>query len=185
MRPDAARRRETIVQEARALLAAHGAGVTLESVAEASGVGIATLYRNFASRTELADAVALAILADIEAAAASVLARFDAHPEAAWHDFLIRLTTLDLGALTDAVTRHGADDDLSVAVRDAHDQALARVATLVTAARSSGLMRVDLDPLELVVAIGMITRPQPPAVRAVSPHLVPRLVAVFEAGLRG
>ncbi len=185
MRADAARRRETIVREARSLFAAHGAGIALEAVAEASGVGIATLYRNFDSRGALADAVSLAILADIQEAAAVQLSRFDTAPEAAWHDFLVRLVGLDLGALTDALTRHVADAELSPPVRAAQDRALAQVATLLTAARSAGLVRVDLDALELVVAVGMLTRPQPAAIGEAAPNLVPRLLAVFEAGLRG
>ena len=68
MRADAAKRRQLIVQEARRLFAAHGSDVALEAVAEAAGVGIATLYRNFDSRAALADEVALAILADMRAA---------------------------------------------------------------------------------------------------------------------
>lgn len=185
MRADAARRRETIVREARTLFAAHGAGIALEAVAEASGVGIATLYRNFESRAALADAVALAILDDIHDAAAEQLARFDEAPEAAWHAFLMRLVDLDLGALTDALTHHIADAELSASVRAAQDRALARVSLLLTAARSSGLVRVDIDALELVVAAGMLTRPQPLAVQEAAPQLVPRLMAIFEAGLRG
>ncbi|WP_460772856.1 TetR/AcrR family transcriptional regulator [Microbacterium sp. GXF7504] len=184
MRADAVRRRETIVREARSLFAAHGAGIALEAVAEASGVGIATLYRNFSSRAELADAVALAILADIHDAAATQLGRFDDDPDAAWHGFLERLVELDLGALTDALAHHIAEGALSPEVRAAQDRALARVSMLLTAARSSGLVRVDLDALELVVAVGMLTRPQPQAVQEAAPRLVPRLMAILEAGLR-
>jgi len=183
MRSDATRRRENIVREARTLFAAHGAGVPLESVAEAAGVGIATLYRNFESRTALADAVALAILADMGSAAVEALADFRTDPAAAWHTFITRLVDLDLGALTEALAHYVADD-LSGPVRDAQVHTLARVAELLTVAQDAGIVRPDLDALELVLAMGMITRPQPEAIRSATPRLVPRLVDIFEAGMR-
>lgn len=182
MRSDAVRRRETIVHAARHLFAAHGAAVPLEAVAETAGVGIATLYRNFESRSALADAVSLAILAEMEQAASEALAQMAGRPAAAWHDFLVRLVELELGALTDALALLVAED-LSEEVRTAQDRTLAEVSALLEAARTAGLVRAELDALELVLAIGMITRPVPPALRALTPKLVPRLVTVFAAGL--
>ena len=183
MRADALRRREVIVREARRLFAAHGASVPLEAIAEAGGVGIATLYRNFESRAALTDAVALSILAEMREAAGRALASLPADPDAAWHGFLRALVGLDLGALTEAIA-HPVDDAISADVRAAQDDTLARVADVLAAARAAGLVRADLDPLELVLAVGMITRPQPPAIAASTPHLIPRLTAILEAGLR-
>jgi len=183
MRSDAAQRRATIVREARRLFAAFGGGIPLESVAEASGVGIATLYRNFESRAALTDAVALAILADMQAAAADGLVAMTDDPATAWHGFVARLVELDLGALTDALAHHVADD-LSGPVRDAQVETLARVEEVLAAAKAAGIVRADLDALELVLAIGMVTRPQPAAIRAARPQLVPRLVEILEAGMR-
>lgn len=96
--------------------------------------------------------------------------------------FLVRLVELELGALTDALALLVAED-LSEEVRTAQDRTLAEVSALLEAARTAGLVRAELDALELVLAIGMITRPVPPALRALTPKLVPRLVTVFAAGL--
>ena len=183
MRSDASKRRAAIVREARILFAARGGGVPLESVADAAGVGIATLYRNFESRSALADAVTLAILEDIGVAADQALPRLAADPGAEWHAFSMSLVDLDLGALTDALA-HVAAGDISGPVRDAQVRTLARVTELLTVARAEGMVRADIDALELVLSIGMITRPQPAAIRAATPHLVPRLVAILEAGMR-
>lgn len=183
MRSDALRRREVIVREARRLFAAHGATVPLETIAEAGGVGIATLYRNFESRSALTDAVALSILAEMRGAAGRALHTLPSDPDAAWHDFLRALVGLDLGALTEALAQHVAGE-ISAPVRAAQDDTLALVAEVLAAARADGLVRADLDPLELVLAVGMITRPQPAAIAASVPHLVPRLTAILEAGLR-
>lgn len=182
MRSDAVRRRAAIVRAARHQFAAHGASAPLEAIAEAAGVGIATLYRNFESRAALADAVSLAILDDMEQAATTALVRMAAQPVAAWRAFLVQLVDLELGALTDALALPIADE-LAAPVRAAQDATLARVSELLDAARAAGLVRAELDALELILAIGMITRPVPPALREATPQLVPRLVTIFAAGL--
>lgn len=182
MRSDAVRRRASIVRAARHQFAAHGASVPLETIAEASGVGIATLYRNFESRAALADAVSLATLDDMQQATAEALTRMPAQPARAWRAFLVRLVDLELGALADALALPVADE-LASAVRAAQDATLAQVSDLLDAARAAGLVHAELDPLELILAIGMITRPVPPALRDATPQLVPRLVTIFAAGL--
>lgn len=54
LRADAERNRERIVAAAAELFATHGLTVPLEEVARRAGVGVATLYRRFPSRTDLA-----------------------------------------------------------------------------------------------------------------------------------
>ncbi len=183
MRSDAARRRQALVREARRLFASEGSGVALETIAEAAGVGIATLYRNFDSRAALADEVALSILDDIQHAADDALESIGSSPESAWADFVHRLVGLDLGALAAALAEFVADE-ISGTVRDSQVRTLAGVEKLLAAARSEGLVRPDLGALELVLAIGMITRPQPEAIRMVTPNLVPQLISIFLAGIR-
>lgn len=54
LRADAERNRERIVTAAADLFAQRGLSVPLEEVARAAGVGVATLYRRFPTRTDLA-----------------------------------------------------------------------------------------------------------------------------------
>lgn len=56
-RADAARNFDAILQAARKVFADDGANASLEDIARAAGVGVATLYRNFASREDLVEAV--------------------------------------------------------------------------------------------------------------------------------
>lgn len=179
MRADAARRRQAIIREARRLFAAQGGGVALETVAEGAGVGIATLYRNFESRHALADEVAFAILNDIGRAADEGLTEIATAPDSAWTAFVNRLVELDLGALSAALAEY-----VTAAVRTTQAQTLARVDELLGSAKNAGLVRDDLDALELIVGIGLITRPQPDAVQEATPNLVPRLVSILLAGMR-
>lgn len=183
MRSDAAKRRQAIIREARRLFAAEGSDVALEHIAEAAGVGIATLYRNFDSRAALADEVSLSILGEIQDAADEALDLIGSAPDTAWVDFVHRLVDLDLGALAAALADFVADE-ISGPVRDSQARTLAGVEKLLAAARSEGLVRPDLGALELVLAIGMITRPQPDAIRQATPGLVPQLVSIFLAGMR-
>ena len=54
LRADAERNREAIVTAAARLFAEQGLSVPLEDVARSAGVGVATLYRRFPTRTDLA-----------------------------------------------------------------------------------------------------------------------------------
>lgn len=183
MRADAARRRQTIVREARRLFAAHGGGIALEAIAEASGVGIATLYRNFDSRLALAEEVALAILSDIRDASATALAAIPENPAAGWRAYLDRLVELDLGALVDGLADLVADG-LPERVREMHEETLAAVDEVVAAARAHGEVSSPLRGIELAALIGMVTRHQPEAVHRTAPDLVPHLLDILVAGMR-
>ncbi|WP_068801813.1 TetR family transcriptional regulator [Corynebacterium phoceense] len=102
MRADALRRRDALIDAAIELFRTQGPEVTLDRVAERAGVGIATLYRNFADKDALAIActerMGLAFLErqqdinhrleDADAAAAQALV----------HDYAQAL--LDIGAAT-------------------------------------------------------------------------------------
>ena len=185
MRADAVERRERIVREARRLFAERGADIPLDAVAEGAGVGIATLYRNFDSRGALLDEVALTTLADIRAAADGAIGALVAEGAdggALWGAFVRRLVELDLGALAAALSEHAAS--LAASVREAQDEALVALDALMVEARAAGLVRDDLSALELVIAIGTVTRPQPEAVRRIAPDLESRLVAILLAGMQ-
>jgi AcrR family transcriptional regulator len=58
-RADAQRNRERLLAAAREAFAQDGAATSLEDVARRAGVGIGTLYRNFATRQDLLEAVYL------------------------------------------------------------------------------------------------------------------------------
>ena len=183
MRTDAARRRAAVLREARRAFATTGADVALEAIAEAAGVGIATLYRNFESRAVLVEEVALAILDDLRAVTADAAAELATDPGRVWREYVGRLVDLDLGALTAALAQE-LPEGLAGPVREAQDAALTAVDAFLVDVRAAGLLHADLGALELVVVVGIVTRPQPEVVREAAPHLVDRLVSIVLAGLR-
>src|SRR6201986_217232 len=71
-RADAARNRQRILDAARTAFAATGAETSMAEVARRSGVGPATLYRNFATRHELLEALLVDEVDEVCAAAATV-----------------------------------------------------------------------------------------------------------------
>lgn len=62
MRADARRNRDRIVRAALDLFAEHGAGVSMEEIAQAAGLGVGTLYRHFPDRRTLVDGLAASTL---------------------------------------------------------------------------------------------------------------------------
>lgn len=183
MRADAVRRRESILSAARAVFAERGADVALEAVAEAAGVGIATVYRNFASRADLTRAVVHSIMGDVRDASEAATRAVEEDGLAGWEAFVRRLVSLRLGALSEALADHVAGDGAGE-VRQAQADLLASVDHVLAIARGRGLVRADLSAVELVVAAGLAARLPPAAVQAVAPDLPERLTVLLLAGLR-
>jgi AcrR family transcriptional regulator len=73
-RKDAALNHERLVQAAREVFAKQGLSATLEDIAKHAGVGVGTVYRNFASKREIVDTLYNesldAVLADVHRAIA-------------------------------------------------------------------------------------------------------------------
>ncbi|WP_156401931.1 TetR/AcrR family transcriptional regulator [Agromyces sp. Soil535] len=71
-RRDAALNSERLMQAAREVFARQGLSATLEDIAQHAGVGVGTVYRNFASKREiietLYDAALDSVLADVQTA---------------------------------------------------------------------------------------------------------------------
>ncbi|MEV3965670.1 TetR/AcrR family transcriptional regulator [Nocardia sp. NPDC050193] len=67
-RSDARRNRERILGAARAAFAADGAGLEMRAIAEAAGVGVGTVFRNFPTKQDLVSAMAREWVAERDAA---------------------------------------------------------------------------------------------------------------------
>lgn len=143
LRADAERNRRRLLEAARQAVAEEGPEVTIEAIAARAGVGVGTLYRRFATKQALLEAVAGDRIAEIERACRHALDQADP-----WDGFcrlarfLVETQTRDRG-FVHAVGEQlvGPDGQLG----DAAQHAFASVAEVIVRAQRSGAMRGDID----------------------------------------
>lgn len=173
MRADALQRRNRILLTARRLFAAHGPNVALEQVAEASEVGIATLYRNFSTREELIYEVLHHVISDLDTATQRALQLAPSVEN--WTRYLRELTNLDLGAFTGALDPREIRSDIATA----QAASLRQLTGLVESYVAAGVIHDGVSASNLMVSIGIATRPQPQAVTRIAPDAPTQLVDAY------
>ncbi|WP_433519461.1 TetR/AcrR family transcriptional regulator [Nonomuraea sp. CA-143628] len=180
LRADARRNRERIVEAAREVFAAQGVDAPMSAVARRAGVGVATLYRHFPTRTVLATAAFAEQLALCVAAFDEALA--DPDPGHGLYTLLEEVCTTQV---TDRGFASVFWDQFPDALdhdreRDCAQEALAR---LVQRARESGQLRDDFDLADITLLFlansGLAGQPREAAVAA-SRRLLAYLFQAFQ-----
>lgn len=148
LRKDAADRRSALLDAAAQVFAEEGIDTPLDRIAERAGVGRATLYRNFANRTEIALAV---LLVEVE----TLGERFadPADPEAFLH-FLSALSEhLNRNTALAGVVRAAPSPEILTPLR----QALVRGATpALRVSQAAGRVRADIRPADIRILSAML-----------------------------
>ena len=154
LRKDAARNREKLLAAAVELFAERGTEGSLEEVAKRAGVGIGTLYRHFPTRDALVEAAYRNEVAQLRAAADELLAELP--PDEALEAFMRRF--VDYGT-----AKRGMRDALqSIAggsatlFSDTRGQVTEAVAVLLRAGAEAGTLRADVEPEDVLRAMGAI-----------------------------
>lgn len=187
MRKDALERRERIIKAACEVYRIHPhATVPLEEIARRAGVGIATLYRNFADRDSLIEACAkdmFHVVLDIQKTTLAELgaATDSAEAEEIWNRHIDSLLELGLGTLIPAF----APEDLSELPEDLtelRDLTAERTADLLAAARPHGLIAAEIQPLTFIIGLITVSRPPVPGLQKLDPGATRELVDIFLAG---
>ncbi|WP_060887906.1 TetR/AcrR family transcriptional regulator [Streptomyces caniscabiei] len=148
LRADAERNRDLILAAARRLFATEGLGVSMASVAREAGVGKATLSRRFATREELVNAV----FADRMDAYAGAVAEALADPDP-WQGFtgfihaVCAMQAADRG-FADVLTM---SFPAAKALEARRTESYNAFVELIARARSSGHLREDFVPEDLVI----------------------------------
>lgn len=152
LRADAARNRQALIDAAQRLFAVRGLSATLDDIAAEAGVNIATAYRHFANKHELAAAflqqkIDQAVAIAEEAAAA-------ADPWQGLTNFFSR--TLEL-----MVANRGLQDVFTPGYADEWFERLdARIEPvirrLIDRAQQAGALRLDVAPGDLGVILSML-----------------------------
>ena len=145
LRSDARRNRERLVASARELFASAGVNVPVEEITHHAGLGMGTLYRHFATKEELIDAVLEDAFAELVGVAEQAAADDDA-----WAGFT--------GFLEQALALHAANrglkDVLATNAQGARAEAMrARIRPLlrrtIERAQEQGTLRSDFTAEDL------------------------------------
>lgn len=156
LRADAARNRERLLAAAVRAFTAGGPDtplddVSLDAVAREAGVGIGTLYRHFPTREALVEAAYRSELTRLTDAAPQLLEEHA--PDTAlraWMNGFLDYTAAKRG-MADAlraVVAAGANPYAT-----SRDQLVAAVSALLSAGAAAGLLRGDVDPLDLLIGL--------------------------------
>jgi AcrR family transcriptional regulator len=155
LRRDAAANRKRVLDAARRLFAERGLDASMDEIARAAGVGPATLYRRFATKEALLDAILLDALERFEAFADEALAEADAF--AGLERFLTRgieLQASSRGFLEILLLR--LEDEPNLA--EARDRVRPLIETLVERAQAQGTLRADFDAHDVQVLLWELGR---------------------------
>ncbi|WP_405737482.1 TetR/AcrR family transcriptional regulator [Streptomyces sp. NBC_01537] len=158
LRADARRNRERILEAAVRAFSEKGPDVAIDTIAKASGVGSATLYRHFPTREALVEAAYRNELARVCDSAAKLLA--DHAPDQAirlWMDDFIDYLAAKQGMadVLRAAVASGADP-----FAETLDKLGTALGTLLHAGAHAGLLRPDIDPFDVgfsLAGVALIT----------------------------
>ncbi|MFG2578125.1 TetR/AcrR family transcriptional regulator [Streptomyces malaysiensis] len=181
LRPDARRNRERVLKAAREVFAAQGIDAPMSTVARRAGVGVATLYRRFPTRS----ALLAAAFDDQLAECATVFEEALADPNPG-HGLYTLLETV----CTTLVTDRGFDTVFMTGFPEALDCGRERACAeaglnhLVQRALDAGQLRKDFDtadiPLLLLAVSGLAGQPPETALPAAR-RLLTYLFQSFQA----
>jgi AcrR family transcriptional regulator len=155
VRADAQRNLDALLEAAKVVFGAAGVDAPVREIAALAGVGIATVYRHFPQRSDLVAAVFRREV-DACAAAAPALAR-EHEPGEALARWLRRYTGFIATKRGLAAALHSGDptfDALPGYFRQHLEPALR---SLLDAAVTAGQIRADVEPYELLRAVGNLS----------------------------
>jgi AcrR family transcriptional regulator len=179
VRKDVARNRGLLMQSAEELFAKRGTEVTLEEIARHAGVGVATAYRHFESKSAIVEAMLesrvgkfLAVLHECESIT---------DPREAFETYLYRICELqatDRGMREAISANHGIDK-----VAEFRDRGKPLFERLFQRAKQAGAFRPECEPSDIVVAFWMIGKVSDATDRS-SPEQWRRQLSFLLDGLR-
>ena len=175
-----ARRNDLVVLDAaRDIFTAQGAGAPISAVAERAGVGMGTLYRRYGSKTELLQR--LCVLAMEQALAAADEALQASDPWDGLSGYIRTCVELRSGALASLA----GQIETTAEMRATAARSMALSADIVARAHVGGRLRPDVTALDITWLIEQFSRRSPaPVEPAEERNVRERLLAIALAGLR-
>lgn len=180
LRSDARRNRERLLEAAQALFREHGLDVSVAEIAAAAGVGRGTLFRNFASKEDLVEAVVAERMYDAAAYGEALLQADD--PGEALFDFLAQMVgrqQLDR-ALFEAIDETWLAKEV---IRPAHLAVFGVLERLLARAQEAGAVRQDVGAMDLLMMFKGACHAAS-AYAHVEPMAIERHLDLIRAGVR-
>ena len=180
LRRDAAANRERILDAARRLFSEHGLEASMDDVARAAEVGAGTLYRRFATKEALLDAILGEVLERYHALSIEALREDDAF---AGLELLLEQTArlqLENRAFLDVIALRLRDEPQLAAARE---RVRPLIEQLVAKAQAQGTLRADLAPADVQVLVWELGRVVE-TTGGLAPELWRRYLALALDGLR-
>jgi AcrR family transcriptional regulator len=148
LRADARRNRQRLIEAAQRLFRERGLDVGVAEIAEAAGVGRGTLFRNFASKEDLIEAIVAERMYEVAACGKDLLEADD--PGDALFDFLGQMVgrqQLDR-ALFEALDESWLSKEV---IRSAHAAVFGVLDQLLARAQEAGAVRADVGAIDLLM----------------------------------
>ncbi|WP_431239073.1 TetR/AcrR family transcriptional regulator [Mycolicibacterium aichiense] len=180
LRKDAQRNRQRIIDAARDLFAQKGIEPSLNDVAHHARVGVGTVYRRFATKEELLEAIFSDGINQL-----STFAELAARQEDSWQGFawfveqMCQLTATDRGLREIAFSKSCAGDRVSAA----QERLVPALNKLVERAQADGHLRPEIAAPDMPV-LGLLAGTVSEFAGPVNSELWRRYVALFIDGLR-
>lgn len=157
-RRDALRNDAIVINAARAVFAEQGPQASMEAIASRAGLGVGTIYRRFAGKDALLDAIARLFVEELDQAAATALEDPDPAAGLEWFlDFVGTFTAEKRRYAASLTDRVPSDDDVSARTAD-------RVRQLTQKAVEAGYLAQGVtgdDIKALIVAIRGVVAASP------------------------
>lgn len=180
LRKDAERNRQRILAAARELFAAKGLEPSLNDVAHHAGVGVGTVYRRFATKAELLEAIFEDGIHQLANLAESALRQPDPWKGFAWYvEQMCEITATDRGLREIAFSKcYGGDR-----VTTAQERLVPVLERLVERARNDGRLRPELSDTDMPI-FGLLAGTVSEFAGHVDADLWRRYVAILLDGMR-
>jgi AcrR family transcriptional regulator len=178
LRKDAERNRQRVLEAARELFAIKGLEATLNDVAHHANLGVGTVYRRFATKEELVDAIFEDGIDQVVCLAETALQLENSWDGFVWFvEHLCELTATDRGLREMVYSKSGGNR-----VECARERLIPLLSRLVARARDDGHLRPDIEHTDMPI-VGLLAGTVSEWAGHVEPELWRRYVALLLDGM--
>lgn len=186
MRADATASRAAIIDAVWQGFATNGPDISLRSIAQDAGVGIATLYRHFPTREDLFVAVGEEMVARLKALCDRYIdvPSWNEDPAGTWSDFISDDYDLQIGTLAAKMAESiNVSPELHGQVRALRQKGLSQVEPILERAKNAGLVRPEITTAQFQMGVGLLSRPLPEMAEKMEPGFSTWLLDTFARGI--